>query len=158
MEFSLDGRSQVCLLPAKNFNQFDSHKAFHKCSSKDAKTLATEIQNALKSLEKGNSSNDSGGDSTFDSSRDSSESRRSDHVEGDVLSNRKEPNTSQTGEKRKHSFSLASAAKKSAMSDGMQESCEKCLVSSKFELSFACKCCICYATLRVLYTKYSFNN
>lgn len=113
------------MLPAKNFNRFDSHNAFHKCSSKDPKKLAVEIQNALKVLEKVNSSTDSGGDSTNDSSQ-----TRSVHIEENVLGKRIKSNTSKTG-KRKHSFSSASIVKKCATGDDMQESCDKCLVSSK---------------------------
>ena len=93
VEFSLDGRSQFWLLPAKGFNQLDSHQVFNKRTSKEAKPLVTELKNALKDLDKlmcsSSSSSSATGDSTLESTEESAKEKSK-----TLTGKRKRPSTS----------------------------------------------------------------
>ena len=52
MECVSDGISQACLLQAKLFNRFDGDTNFKNCTSKDCTALVTELNEALKKIEK----------------------------------------------------------------------------------------------------------
>ena len=133
VEFDLDGKSQTCMLPARSFIPQSSHHTFHQCTSNDPEVLAVELQNALKELERtSNSPNDSAIGSELVTCTMAVTVNNSDDTEANKQSETsQEPPKSKQGKRKSPSNSASATTSKRVFKSTMQESCEKCLVTSK---------------------------
>ena len=140
MEFNLDGKSQFCLLPGKSFNRFGSHLAFSQCVSKKTKTLVEEIQNALTKLSASRDSASSLSSSCNDVTDVDDTCNPESATTTSIASTEKVQNKSSSKSRKRKYLSSASTSTSTAnpSTDDMQESCEKCLISSKSFYTMNC--------------------
>lgn len=130
----MDGKRQFCLLPAKSFNRFGSHKAFSQCVGKTTEVLVEELQNTLRKLRSSHDSSSSSCNISDESAEPVSDSvtevEKSQGNSTDLESDTASCSKTSSSRKRKCASSGSTATKKATPNDEMKESCEKCLVST----------------------------